>query len=378
MKLAFIKRWKLDWQLLGINTRKERDKGTALPPQQQIPPSPPFPFNSPPHLAMQPSQPAPNFQIISTLRYDPDLPTTPNIPDFYPSPKTSPYYLLSYHYDRLLAASLDFQWPAAIALLQQQSRETILAQLTQKFNEHIKSDPTHPWRLRVLLDVAGALTVEAFPITSNPPPSPLSAPSSILVLPGEKAHLSRLLSCNDIHAQESPAARVAIEPWTVRLDTQPTNPSLFTRHKTTARDHYMASRVRAGITASPLDRTEVLIYNPAGEVMEGSITTVYFRRRRKRDLGPTASIPVPEEGRSGGDDDISGPADDSYCYWVTPPLSSGGNAGTSRRYALAAGMCVEEVVRVEELREWEGQLGKVWLSNGVRGFMLAVLRLNNN
>ncbi|EEQ91486.1 hypothetical protein RJZ56_003226 [Blastomyces dermatitidis] len=328
---------------------------------------------------MQPSQPAPNFQIISTLRYDPDLPRTPDISNSYPSPRTSPYYLLSYHYDRLLAASLDFKWPAAIALLQQQPRETVLSQLTQKFNEHIKSDPTHPWRLRVLLDAAGALTVEAVPITSNAPPPPLSTPSNILlVLPSATADLSRLLSCNVIHAEATPAARVAIEPWTVRLDTQPTHPSLFTRHKTTARDHYTASRARAGITASPLDRTEVLIYNPAGEVMEGSITTVYFRRRRKQGLGPAASIPVPGEARDIGDGDSRGPADDSSYYWVTPPLSSGGNAGTSRRYALAAGMCVEEVVRVEELRELEGQLGRVWLSNGVRGFMPAVLRLNNS
>ncbi|PGG96902.1 hypothetical protein GX51_07594 [Blastomyces parvus] len=330
---------------------------------------------------MPPSQPAPepsNFQIISTLRYDPDLARTPDIPDSYPPPKTSPYYLLSYHYDRLLSAALDFQWPAAIALLQQQPRETVLAQLVQKFNEHIKSDPSHAWRLRVLLDAAGALTVEAVPIANNAPSPPLPAPRSILVLPAAKEDLSRLLSCNDIRAEETPATMVGIEPWTLRLDTQPTSPSLFTRHKTTMRDHYTASRVRAGIAASPLDRTEVLIYNPAGEVMEGSITTVYFRRRRKRGLGPAGSVPVSEEARDGGDNGGSGPPDDSYYYWVTPPLSSGGNAGTSRRYALAAGMCVEEVVRVEELREWEGQVGRVWLSNGVRGFMPAVLRLDNS
>ncbi|KKZ62798.1 hypothetical protein EMCG_02841 [[Emmonsia] crescens] len=305
---------------------------------------------------MQPS--SSNFHIISTLRYDPDLPNTSHIPDSYPSPQNSPYYLLSYHHDRLLNAALDFQWPAAIALLQQQPSETVLAQLTEKFDEHISSDPTHPWRLRVLLDAAGDLTIEAVPIISTVP---------ILMLPGERPDFSHLLSSlshesNDIHSEFSTER---IETWTLRIDTQPMTPSLFTRHKTTARDNYTASRMRAGIT-SPHDRTEVLIYNPAGEVMEGSITSVYFRRQQRQSLVPSASVSVPER---------TGDSPGGSYYWVTPPLSSGGNAGTSRRYALAAGLCVEEVVRVEELQEWDGEEGRVWLSNGVRGFVPAVLRL---
>lgn len=76
-----------------------------------------------------------------------------------------------------------------------------------------------------------------------------------------------------------------------------------------------------------------------------------------------------------GDGDCNSVDDPGY-YWVTPPLSSGGNAGTSRRYALTAQMCVEEVVRVEELQRLEGKNDRVWLSNGVRGFMPAVLKLN--
>ncbi|OJD09721.1 hypothetical protein AJ78_08962 [Emergomyces pasteurianus Ep9510] len=324
---------------------------------------------------MQPSQhPSnnPSFQIISTLCYDPELPRIPHIPDSYPSSKNSPYYLLSYHVDRLLAAALDFQWPAAIAFLQQQQqqqeqpRETVLTQLTQKFNEHISLNPAHPWRLRVLLDVSGILTVEAVPIRRA---SPNSVP--ILVLPGEKPDFSSLLSAFSSERDEEKVA--VVETWTLRVDTQPTNPSLFTRHKTTVREHYTAARMRAGI-ASLHEKTDVLIYNPDGEVMEGSITSVYFRRRR-RGSSPSSSVstipvPVPDIKGAGAD-----PDNNSY-YWVTPPLASGGNAGTSRRYALAAGACVEEVVRVEELRGWEGngKEGWVWLSNGVRGFMPAVLR----
>ncbi|ODH34496.1 hypothetical protein ACO22_03095 [Paracoccidioides brasiliensis] len=285
----------------------------------------------------QPQQPLsqPRFQVTSTLRYDPSLPNDSNISSSYPHPRDSHYYLLSYHHARLLSAAIDFQWPAAAAALQHPNPDTCRSNLAQIFNKYIAGDPSRPWRLRILLDATGEITVEAAPIVISTPPS-----QPLLILPG------------DGNIQK-------IDPWILRLDTQPTTPSLFTRHKTTLRESYTTSRARAGIT-SLSDQTEVLIYNHTGEVMEGSITTVYFRRRRR-----TAA--EGESGESSVDDEGGG---DRY-YWVTPPLSSGGNAGTSRRYAIAAGFCVEEVVKVGELRDGE----VVWLSNGVRGFVPAVLRL---
>ncbi|KAK2799216.1 hypothetical protein FQN51_007046 [Onygenales sp. PD_10] len=264
-----------------------------------------------------PSSPNADFQITTTLRYDPALSHIPNLPPSYPSPPNSPntpYYLLPYHLDRLLAAATAFNWPAATALLSQPPAQ-LLTHLTTHCANHIP-DPSRAHRLRILLDATGQITVEATPT------SPLA--SHILLLP---AHPS--FDTLDHHHQHP--------PWTLHLDTQPTAPSLFTTHKTTARTAYTAARARAGIV-SPQDPVEVLLYNPAGEVMEGSITSVYFRR--------------------GG-------------RWVTPAVGCGGNAGTSRRYALACGGCVEGVVRVEELVGGE----RVWLSNGVRGFLPAVLRV---
>ncbi|PGH08778.1 hypothetical protein AJ79_05877 [Helicocarpus griseus UAMH5409] len=275
---------------------------------------------------------SPNFQIISTIRYDPALSNLPIQSGAYPSPENSPYYLLSHHRVRLLAAAKAFQWPAAIALLDQPP-EAALALLTDVLDKHTQSDPTRSWRLRVLLDHSGNITAEA-----NPLPTPPS-PHILLLPPDGRLSFSNLLQSSSVQK---------IKPWTLVLDTEPTPPSLFTTHKTTARDGYTASRARTGIS-SPQEEMEVLIHNPAGEVMEGSITTVYFRRQRRKS--------------------DSGDGDNDEYYWVTPPLSCGGNAGTTRRYALAAGMCVEEVVRVEDLR-----LGmEVWLSNGVRGFWPAVL-----
>ena len=124
------------------------------------------------------------------------------------------------------------------------------------------------------------------------------------------------------------------------LDSQPTQPSLFTTYKTTARIPYDNARERANISKVTADYGEVLLFNPNNEIMEASTSTPYFYRN----------------GR-----------------WVTPPLSSGGNAGVTRRAALESGLCVEEVVKVASLRDRE----TVWISNGVRGFIIGALRLHD-
>lgn len=267
-----------------------------------------------------------SFHIISSLRYDPDLPKAiaRNIATeakIYPEPRDSPYYLLAYHHDRLLSAAKHFNWDKACDVLHAFED---LAKFSCWIDGYIP-DKTKPWRLRILLDQDGIGSVEVSPTEPRPlsnllPPSRLSAPQP------------------DI--------------WCVSVDTQATEPSSFTTHKTTARDMYALARTRAGIS-SPLELKEVLVVNPAGEVMEGSITTPYFRRR----LGAST---------------ITDDHNDRDYGWVTPPLSSGGNAGATRRYALAQGFCVEQVVRATDLIDGE----ECWLSNGVRGFMRGTIRLS--
>ena len=126
----------------------------------------------------------------------------------------------------------------------------------------------------------------------------------------------------------------------VVVDTEPTSPSPFTAHKTTARTPYENARKRANISKSTADYGEVLLFNPDNEVMEASTSTPYFYRA----------------GR-----------------WVTPPLSSGGNAGVTRRVALESCLCAEEIVKVDSLRDGE----TVWISNGVRGFIMGSLHLHD-
>ncbi|KAJ5623997.1 hypothetical protein N7510_000306 [Penicillium lagena] len=251
-----------------------------------------------------------SFSLISSLRYDPALPAAVSrlSVNAYPDSVDTPYYLLAYHRDRLITAAQHFQWEKALAWLQQDLRTL------HQFLDASIPDPQKPWRLRIAVDDNGNGTVDVHP-TAPIDPSNLLIPS----------------------IDTAPESSV----WRVYVDTQATTPSGLTTHKTTSRDAYNAARLRAGIK-SPADTTEVLVVNPGGEIMEGSITTPYFRRR---DIG------------------VSGPA------WVTPPLDSGGNAGTTRRYALSQGFCVEQTISAAQLANGE----ECWLSNGVRGFIRGVV-----
>ncbi|PYI20693.1 aminodeoxychorismate lyase [Aspergillus violaceofuscus CBS 115571] len=261
-----------------------------------------------------------DFQIISSLRYDPGLRdlSTKNAADTNFHPSSTPYYLLPYHQARLRNAAECFGWEEALSFLRKD-----LTHFSQYLDDHIL-DKTKPWRIRIVIDRTGACTVEINPTASIDP-------------------LNMLIPNRD-HTQSS--------LWNVYVDTGCITPSSFTRHKTTARDFYNAARVRAGIM-SPLDQAEVLLVNPEGQVMEGSITTPYFRRRQPTSKGESLES-------------------DTEPDWVTPPLSSGGNAGTTRQYALGEGFCAEQIIEAADLIDGE----ECWLSNGVRGFIRGRIVLN--
>ncbi|OOF92786.1 hypothetical protein ASPCADRAFT_210052 [Aspergillus carbonarius ITEM 5010] len=260
----------------------------------------------------------PDFKIISSLRYDPALAAIGKQRAAKTSPDalSTPYYLLPYHQERLRNAATCFTWERALAYLEQDTNEFV------KFLDTFIPDNTKPWRLRIVMDRMGTCEVEVNPATSMDPLN--------LLLPSDT----------------SPQTTI----WRVYIDSEHIAPSVFTTHKTTARDFYTAARLRSGIV-SLLEQAEVLLVNPAGDIMEGSITTPYFRRRN------TAG----EEG---------GPA------WITPPVSSGGNAGTTRHYALAEGFCTERTIAATDLVDGE----ECWLSNGVRGFIrgkIVLMRSND-
>jgi branched-subunit amino acid aminotransferase/4-amino-4-deoxychorismate lyase len=123
--------------------------------------------------------------------------------------------------------------------------------------------------------------------------------------------------------------------WSAILDDQPTEPNLYTEIKTSHRIAYDRARKSAEIDLK--STTEVLLYNLNGEIIDGSITTVYFYRDNK---------------------------------WVTPQCR--GLEGTTRRFALETGLCslADSAVRSDSLRDGE----TIWLSNAFRGFYAATFR----
>ncbi|KAH8694164.1 aminotransferase [Talaromyces proteolyticus] len=264
---------------------------------------------------------ATEVRIISSLRFDPDLPSAvAQYPSQgYPEPHDSPYYLLRYHRERLLKAAVEFRWPDAIEFLQKD-----LAHFTQALDSFIP-DRTKAWRLRLVINHQGRLCVDVHPAAIWPLQC-MFIPASF----GTHISLSQTF------------------PWRLVVDTERTKPSLLTAHKTTSRDHYNAARERVGIS-SPADPVEVLLVNTQGEAMEGSITTVYFQERSSSDYG-----------------------NKSNAQWITPPLSSGGMISASRSYALDQGFCTEQVIRVGELVHGE----QCFLSNAVRGFIPAIVNLD--
>ncbi|KAK4540371.1 hypothetical protein LTR36_009228 [Oleoguttula mirabilis] len=99
-------------------------------------------------------------------------------------------------------------------------------------------------------------------------------------------------------------------------------------YKTNDRAPYDRARATAGIKSYP-EPKEVLLYNMAHEILDGSLATPYFRRGER---------------------------------WITPASACGGLQGTSRRWALEKGLCIEGTVKTDELLDGE----EMWLSNGAQ------------
>ncbi|PHH54461.1 hypothetical protein CFIMG_003023RA [Ceratocystis fimbriata CBS 114723] len=274
---------------------------------------------------------AEEFNIISSIRYDPLLEAAYQNPDFphaaWNSTHRSRHYMLDFHRDRLNRAATHWVWNTA--------RDTIsgpggLANLASIIDAAVQDagaqDRAQAVRLELLRDGSlKAVLRDVGPATlEDLYPSEFATPA---LAPVTSAALTE----------------VALPSFTVHLDTCATEASPFTHYKTTKRDMYNAARGRLGITAG--DSAEVLIMNNRGEVMEGSITTPFFWR--------------------GG-------------RWVTPPiptayqdhLGAGGQDGTTRRWALEQGFAVEDTVHVDSIQDGE----VIWISNGARGFFKATVR----
>lgn len=235
----------------------------------------------------------PTFQIFSSLRYDPSLPSLINTappPTSYNHTTPSPLYMLDLHRDRILRAATHWHWnPAISALSGPHGLERLAAAIHQEL-----PTTTRPLRVRVAVSPDGSMDVTTSPI-------PETSLGNLF-----PAHLPPPDSPDNGDNNTTPSKTTT--PYDVVVADVGTPRSEFTHFKTTVRDVYDTARQRAAVTLT--STREVLLVNVAdGSLMEGSTTTPYL-------------------WRAGG--------------WVTPRVSrgfsavegSGGQDGTTRRWAL--------------------------------------------
>ncbi|KAF1950491.1 hypothetical protein CC80DRAFT_509622 [Byssothecium circinans] len=309
--------------------------------------------------------------------------------------------MLAYHRDRMLEAAQHFDFDAVAAKLE--DGKALHEELLKEVKTYIENGgKDEALKLRILFDKQGSMTVEFMPLPPVPlstlyPPSltpPTPHPTTPSSTPDFKPSpltggaltlgpTDSLPSTSQPQSQSTTPTPPSPPEWVLRLDTAPTPSTPFTLLKTTYRAFYDQSRARA-LPTNPLGNayTEVLLYNEVSELTEGSTTSLYFFRGG-RWVTPPVGVPAGEFTSStlktdGAGDDGEGAgnsnADEGELRkpfagrWGhslrSAKVGAGGQRGTSRRWALKKGFCMEEPVGVDTVGVGEG----VWVSNGVRGF----------
>lgn len=252
--------------------------------------------------------------IYTSVRYDPMFKGSPeNTAASFNVP--CPFYMLEHHWTRLKVAHWSSQFWSDGSTPRAHARpaefiHSLLSAVQQWQTSHPKEAETaQSLRIRRRAYACGRVTTEIWQI----PRLPLSRffPKSL-----------------------DPSPDLSIVDWTVVLDTQPTTVTEATMFKIWDRTPQVRARSEAGIFALTTTK-EVLLYNPDHQILDGSNSTPYFYRK----------------GR-----------------WVTPISSSGGLQGTTRRWALEKGLCIEAVISLDSFVDGE----IVWFSNAVKGFFCAV------
>lgn len=281
---------------------------------------------------------AEHFDLFTSLRYDPILSQVKDVDSGglgWNFEKSSPFYMLDYHRDRMLRAALHWGWTKAAAAIEGPEGLAGLEALlfgNLKLSQH--TETADPMRVKVLLSSDGQFGVESSTVPTthlaNLFPSGLPAPEDMASSAALETLFGRLK---------------VLPPYDVYVDDNITHRSEYTHYKTTRREIYDQARHRAGLKSTDATKEVLIVNQTTGSVMEGSLTTPYFWRRGK---------------------------------WVTPPVSckfsqedgSGGQDGTTRRWALERDLTVEEDINASSLVDGEW----VWLSNGVRGFVAGRVR----
>ncbi|KAI9671931.1 MAG: hypothetical protein M1817_002338 [Caeruleum heppii] len=275
---------------------------------------------------------AADFALFSSLRYDTALlQSEANTLLSANTSQPSPLYMVRYHRDRLEAASRYFGWDEVTAKLTgAEGLRWLDVALIAKAQETESRKEGGPLKLRVQVDHVGEFSIESTSTSAVPLdrmfPTRLEFSQSLMT--SSKTGGALLLGKDEELPQKSPNGSTSA-PWPVYLDKVPTTPSPFTQFKTTSRAMYEDARTRVGIKSFK-ESAEVILWNAARQLMEGSLTSIFMFRN----------------GRC-----------------VTPSAISGGQAGTTRRWLIEQGLCEEDTISLDSVQDGED----CYLSNGVKG-----------
>ncbi|CAN9421739.1 unnamed protein product [Alternaria alternata] len=321
------------------------------------------------------------FQLFTSLRYDPLLlRSDENSRTILNFVTPSPFYMLAYHRDRMVEAAQHFDFFEVEKRLK--DGKALHDELSRQVQEEIrKTGKDEAMKLRLLFDKAANLTVEFTPIPAVPlstlyPPSLDPPKSGTQQHPADTFEPSPLTGgALNLGPSDTLPAATSTPPappeWKIKLDTEPTPSSPFTLLKTTKREMYDQSRQRA-LPDNPAGPTyrEVMLYNEVNELTEGTLTSLYLFRGG-RWVTPPVGVPSGEftsktlKNDGADEGELRKPFAGRWGHSTrSAKVGAGGQRGTSRRWALGSGYCMEEPVGIETVEVGEG----VWVSNGVRGF----------
>ncbi|RLV96026.1 Aminodeoxychorismate lyase [Spathaspora sp. JA1] len=185
-----------------------------------------------------PNEP-PNFQILSTIRYDPNL--TDPTPTTYSEITPDNLFLLPEHIERLKFTLQYFHLQFNTTIDYEINQDYLFQHIVQALENSQKS-VTNPYKIRGLFDLDGRATIEI----------------------------------HDTPVRENLLDGLDSDPtYSLYIDSQATLISPFTSFKTTKRDVYTKARQSLpGLT----NKEEVILYNTQNHVMEGSITNIAIKR----------------------------------------------------------------------------------------------------
>ncbi|KAI5964698.1 ABZ2 [Candida pseudojiufengensis] len=252
--------------------------------------------------------PQDDFEILSTIRYDPNLTESPPIE--YEDITNLNFFLLKEHVDRLNFTLQFFNHLLGKKMTFEITEDFFLSQLVLSLKKSEKL-MFIPYKIRVLVKLDGSVKIEIY-----------ETPNTTNLLFGLFPQVSEF----DLYFDQLDSEN----DWDIYKNKELSLISPFTSFKTTKRDVY--NQARLILPGNKPGKEEVLLFNSQSQLMEGSITNVAIKRSY--------------DGK-----------------WVTPLLSSGCLCGVTRHFLLRKNYIEEDTITLDQIN-----LGtELLLFNGIIG-----------